>query len=509
MVAAGFAASPETIDATGITDGRPLGNRMKSALAFAAALVGASFCLERSFAQGGAQIQSELNQANAGGGATIPLPTANYLVSSPIDIVKGGYLQGQCPGGAPDTQQPYLECSAIRPGGTNRSLASLIAQSSLASPVVASGLSDLLIDGCKSQTGQCPSSYSVANLVQISPVGHYFERSFIGNGSGNCVYYKTNPIADWINWFDRNSITNCSGIGLDWEASDSVVLANYISNNNIAALFNNTGTRVALNQFEGSASDGVQVKNLLSVGFPGTDDVLLGNLFALNGQSDIHFMVGAGASHTMRGPVVANNIGSSGVLVDNNVTDGLFVGNAHSGETLGYDVKFGGVGNSGWQFIGMSSSVSPQSRFVNLPDDAQVISGGPGGPWNRLMNLILGSGVTTTDATLNVYGCTSVLGSGCAQARFGVAREASGIDAALIVGVNNGNGPFIDAANGETTTAASFALEFNSAQIVLLNATSAIFNRPIYYAGPLPTGTPATYACFSASGELISSPRPC
>lgn len=65
-------------------------------------------------------------------------------------------------------------------------------------------------------------------------------------------------------------------------------------------------------------------------------------------------------------------------------------------------------------------------------------------------SLILGS-VSTADAILNVYGTSTVLGKANVAARFGLARNNSGFDTALLLGTTNGNAPFIGCFSGETT----------------------------------------------------------
>jgi hypothetical protein len=330
----------------------------------------------------------------------------------------------------------------------------------------------MMVDGKK-------ATHSTLALLDLSPVELELHNTYFDSGAHDCVHLRTNPQnAAWLNWVTNNTITRCDGVGLYSEVSDSYFIANDISTNVVGFEHFGTNSRLIGNQIEVSSDKGLVVRNL----FPSpasTGLLVVGNHFILNTNADIHYKVGNGVSHEVNGPVVGNHFHfSGGIDIDSNVTDGVMVGNTHSSTTTPNDIRFGGTNNTGWQIYGMSSEKTPANRFSNLPPDAQVISGGPGGAFNRLQSLILaspsGSSITTADARLNVFGSLTVLGSNNVVARFGTERNGA-FDAALLVGSSAGTAPFFDCANGELTTVAACTWRFKHNTAIRLNDAGVQF----------------------------------
>jgi hypothetical protein len=309
------------------------------------------------------------------------------------------------------------------------------------------------------------ANHSALALLDLSPVELELHNSSFNDGSNNCVNLRTNPQwAAWLNSITNNTIFRCNGVGLYSEASDSVIFGNDFSANGIGVEHFSSSSRLIGNQIEVSTDTGLVVKNLFGAGFPATGLLVIGNQFALNKNADIHYKVGNGSSHAVYGPIVGNNFHSSGgIEIDSNVTNGVMVANTHSQTTSPNDIRFGGVNNTGWQIYGMVSEKTPANRFLNLPPDAQVISGGPGGAFNRLQSLILSSvpsGVRVADTRLNVFGSDAVLGANNVIARFGVDRDEPNIDAALLIGSTNGQAPYLDCVDGEQTSVSQCGFKF-------------------------------------------------
>lgn len=395
----------------------------------------------------GANLQTDIN--NASSGLRVPLAAGGYPLSTALNIAGGAYLDGQC-----SASPAGFTCATIYP---TANLAALVTSASLATITTNFALDNLVIDGCATTDILCAATHTVTSLIQLSPEAARVSNNYISNSSGTCLYLQQ-PTGGannaWINVISGNTIISCAGDGFYSEVSDSIVSNNYFGNGNINVHYNQTGSRFVGNQVDVAVSEGMRISNLLSAGFPGTAVTIVGNEFTGN-PTPMRFMVGAGTTHTVEGPIVGNHFGGpqGAVVVENNVSDGLMVGDAF-GSGMTKNVSWGGTGNTGWQLIGVSSTLAPASRFTNLPADAQVISGGAGGAWNRLQSLILDSvlsGVTVADATLNVYGNSTVLGQANVNARFGMYRNTAGFDAALLTGSVGGISPFLGCFAGELT----------------------------------------------------------
>jgi hypothetical protein len=370
--------------------------------------------------------------------------------------------------------------AAINSSGTQSGVHTIVTKLFHSSSIVG-----MMVDGKK-------ATRSALALLDLSPVELELHNTWVSDGAHDCVHLRTNPqAAAWLNWVTNNTIFRCDGVGLYSEVSDSYFIANDLSANGVGFEHFGTNSRLIGNQIEVSTDTGLVVRPL--VGPPGSTGLLVvGNHFILNTNADIHYKAGVGIGHEVNGPVVGNSFHfSGGIDIDSNVTDGVMVGNVHSSTTSPNDIRFGGTNNTGWQIYGMSSEKTPANRFSNLPPDAQVISGGPGGAFNRLQSLILAtpSGATTTaDTRLNVFGSDTVLGSNNVVARFGTQRNGA-LDAALLVGSSAGTAPFLDCANGELTTVVACTWRFKHNTAIRLSDNGVQF--PVF--GAFQNGVESTY----------------
>jgi hypothetical protein len=359
--------------------------------------------------------------------------------------------------------------AAINSSGTQSGVHTIVTNLFNTSSIVG-----MMVDGKK-------ATRSALALLDLSPVALELHNNSFNDGSNNCVHLRTNPQdAAWLNWVTNNIVFRCNGVGIYNEATDSYFIANDLSANGVGFEHFSSSSRLIGNQIEVSTDKGLVVRSLYSgFGGKGTSLLVVGNHFILNTNADIHYKVGNGISHQVFGSVVGNSfIASGGIDIDNSVTDGVMVGNSHVSTTSPNDIRFGGVNNTGWQIYGMSSEKTPANRFSNLPPDAQVLSSGPGGAFNRLQSLILSSvssGVQVADTRLNVFGSDAVLGASTVAARFGVNRNAAGLDAALLVGSTLGNAPFLDCVNGELTTVVACVWRFKHNTAIRLNDSGVQF----------------------------------
>jgi hypothetical protein len=343
----------------------------------------------------------------------------------------------------------------------------------------------MMIDGKK-------ATRSALALLDMSPVNLTLHDTWLVDGAHDCVHLRANRYdAAWLNWVTNNTIFRCDGVGLYSEASDSYFIANDFSANGVGFEHFSSSSRFIGNQVEVSTDTGLVVRNLYGSA-AGTGLLVVGNTFALNTNADIHYKVGNGISHQVSGPVVGNHFHfSGGIDIDSNVTDGVMVANSHSQTTSPNDIRFGGTNNTGWQIYGMSSEKTPANRFSNLPADAQVLSSGPGGAFNRLQSLIIAhpnSATTIADTRLNVFGSSTILGASNVVARFGSQRN-SALDAALLVGSSAGVAPFLDCVNGELTTVAACTWRFK--HNIAIHLSDAGVQFPVF--GAFQNGVESTY----------------
>jgi len=413
-------------------------------------------------------INAAILAANNIGGGVVRFPAGNnYNLTSAITLQKGSNLLGSFPTTPTDSTSPYLLGSRLT-AATNMS--SIVTQPSLTASTHSMSLNGMTIEGKK-------SSYSVTNLVDWAPINSYMTNNYIVDGTGNCIRHKANSGASWIDWYLNNTIGNCTGSGLLFEGSDSFIIGNYFSGNGANITMNSSGSIIANNQIEVSTGDGIATGNNPVTPLYFQVAPWVGNYFTQNAGYDIHYL-DPGASFSARSPVVGNTFhASNGVKFENNTKDALFVGDYFSDGSGSNDIAFTNSTNTGVQIIGTSHTKSVASRFSNLPSDAQVISGGPGGAYNRLQSLVVSNpatnvGVETAAPRLNVYGNDTILGQANTAARFGISRNSSGFDGALLLGVSGGNAPFISCANGELTAVVACSLYFNSTLVWGATATN-------------------------------------
>ena len=120
------------------------------------------------------------------------------------------------------------------------------------------------------------------------------------------------------------------------------------------------------------------------------------------------------------------------------------------------------------------------TRFSGLPPDAQVLAAGEDGQTNRLDGLQIAPATQAVQARqvrLETLGSNTILGQANVAARFGLARNSATFDAALVAGSLNGNGPFLSAVDGETTTATSFDLNFRGSAAISMTTGAVTVNN--------------------------------
>lgn len=446
----------------------------------------------------------------ATGGGTMNIPYGSNVITTPLNLTTGLNLVGVGEVDVSDSSSPHHLGSSFRAGAN---MAAVLTQASLTSVQQSVGLRYIELDGCMGITPECPSAFTTTNVANFAIASSVIDHSSIQNGSGNCLSISPGSSAAWINTVTFDKIGGCSsGDGVYFSGSDSLFEGDYISGNSVGFLGNSTGFRFIGNQVEVSGTDGLELENPLSVGFPGMSVSVMGTYFNLNTNYDVHVMVGAGSVNNFESTIVGDLFhSSSGVGIDNNVTSGLIAGSSFGSitNTAGCDIVFnansgGSQSNGGWQVIGTNHKDSTSVRFCNLPPDTQFITGGNGGAWNRLMNLSLGSGAPLPQATFEDYGGNSVLGDSSVVARFGLARNTSTFDAALLVGSVNGNTPFLDAVNGETTNAAGFQLRFQGTTVATLNAGTFTIHSSSVLGLPLATWTD-TQTCTTGQISIDAS----
>lgn len=119
--------------------------------------------------------------------------------------------------------------------------------------------------------------------------------------------------------------------------------------------------------------------------------------------------------------------------------------------------------------------------------------------------VVLQSNPTINNLTVNSSGL-AIQGATSGSVRFVTPATASGI-----LTVPSKTGTLITSADIGTVTPAMLSATTGSGSIVLSNGPT--LNSPVITGGlkfaVLPTGTPASYACFDAGGKLVSYPFPC
>lgn len=422
-----------------------------------------------------ANIQKAIDYGSSIGGAKVKLVKGKtYLLNTPLLAKKGVTIEGECSTATNDTNPPLLVCSRLRAAAN---MSAVITQADMTLPVHSFGLVNVVIDGNK-------ANFSVPSLIYVSLINGRFENNTIENGSGDCLFYDKNNLAAWVTWIRDNTIGGCTGYGLIFKGSDARIESNYISGNGNNVLIEATGAYAFTNNMLDNSTNGygLEIKNA-----PILDQSLntvVGNYFNNHKTADI--LVSKDATFpniSFRTTISANIFHASSVLgtganivIQPNIRDGLITGNVFSDSGPAH-VKFEtGVGNGNWQIIGNSHSgaLATGSRIVNAPGSTQMSGGGSQGVFNRLSSMILSSSaanISIPDTQLNVYGNDTVLTQANVAARVGLSKGSAGFDAALLMGVEGGNAPFISAHDGEGTGALPGQLKFNSIVSMTWGAT--------------------------------------
>lgn len=333
--------------------------------------------------------------AVAGGGQVVFPNGTDCRVKKPVILQSQVHLVGQGSlGNTPATPNAFT--SVIRPSAN---MAAVVTQSSFASFVQGVGILGMQLDG---RVG----TYTVTDLVRLSPVEGLFRDNQITNGSGNCLNLSQNRTGtSWVETVEDNVVGGCTGYGLIIASTDSDVHNNYISGNAAGQILANGGGNITFsdNQIEKSAGKiGLEIQLITTqpttIFFP---YLVTGNRFNLN-STDVKITNGSsGALLNTELHLVGNDYfwpgaGSANVNIDidSNIQGGDIDENFAGGYPTIANVRWGGANNAGWRVSGISS-LSNSSRFVNLPRDALVSMGGPSGQSNQVSTITATSKVTS------------------------------------------------------------------------------------------------------------------
>jgi hypothetical protein len=234
-------------------------------------------------------------------------------------------------------------------------------------------------------------TYKVDNIVDLSPINSYFINNQIIDGAGNCFYWRQNSVAAWINYIQGGAIANCRGWGLVAEGTDSSIIGVYFSTNALGNILQSGtgGNRYIGNQIEkagwnGSSGTAVGIE-IRTPGpqcvFPITAITLVGNYFSVNG-SDVK--VARGDCGTATTPVLFDVTSTGNIYnstanlnwdIDSYIQGGIIDDNFSGSTPKIAHIRFGGTQNTKWR-IGGTYALGASARIINLPSDAQVLTGG-------------------------------------------------------------------------------------------------------------------------------------
>lgn len=419
-----------------------------------------------------ADFQTALNAVGgAGARLNIPFGVNSNPVSAPLILGLRTNLTGQC----------TEDCGMFFPTRTGADFQSMFTEADFTSTSnVGVTLRDLAVDGCGAQDFWCSAIRSIPVLMHFDGRNFRIQDSEITNcgGASTGIEFDNTLGVDWLHYITGNAISGCN-IGIKFLTSDSRIIANALEGNGTNLLLQTTGGVVAaFNQLDVSLGDALIIRNG-STG-PQADMLVIGNYFNQNGTTDIHYQKTSGSFMDAAGPVGLNLFAATATItLDQDVRNTPFIGNVHTDNSRACDFTFHGPDNTGVSIFGDTFNQSPAARFCQLPPDAQVISGGSGGPYNRLQSLVLAAPgnappAATPDTRLEVYGNDTFLGSPGRIARFGIARNTSGADSALLIGNSNGNAPYLDCASGETTVVTECDFLFSHGGNLAIVATGMI-----------------------------------
>ncbi len=457
-----------------------------------------------------ASIQAGIDYLYSVGGGTLWFP-ANYssVITTPLILKNGVHLRGSCT----IQEVPPLKCSRLEAGAN---MAAMITQASLGDQLKSVGIEQMVLDG---KVG----TYTITSIINIAALNSYIQRNYIVNGSGDCLHWTDNGSAAWINWITENTIGGCTTAGIYFDGSDSRILANYISGNGIG-IDTACTPLIENNQVELNTSYGIRVRNCLLAPNNSSLNSITGNFFTQNTTADIYLTNGSSSTNcvnTISGNLFHASNGDN-ILIQSACKGGIISGNVFNDTNAigAYSINWGSTTtNTGWTVGPNAFSDTTATRYNNLPIDVVLLgSSGVGGGLGTAggtatvmqgTTIIGSTSSTVADTLLNVFGSTTTRSQANTAVRVGVARNSAAVDAALLFGVESGNGPFIAAADGETTNVGQFNIKYRGSNTVTIDGSTITGSLPYQstrFVSTVATGTaPLTVASTTNVANLNAS----
>ena len=381
--------------------------------------------------------------AVASKGGTVQVPNgADCRIKNPIYLKSHVRLQGMRSGyesiGAP--QSGIIRAAA--------NLTAMITQTDLTVNTRDAVIEGLTLDGRN-------GTYTVTDMIKLAPQNDYIENNVIENGSGNCVNLPvaTSNNVGWVNWIKDNQI-GCAGYALTAAVTDGRISGNYFSTSSGGSLVKLSGAgslTFSDNQIEkanGTGAIGLEIATPASWTCAGTNGLpynIVGNRFTLN-YTDVKLTNGSGACTPLEASFAGNEYNSTShanIVADSNI-QGVLVHENFTGGTPTNNIMFGGTGNTGWVISGTSLNPT-NTRFVNLPADAQVLVGGNGNS-SQLGTLVINTGpIQLNQTTASGQYFTNVPASG-----WGIVQSYLGAGIAIGAGSGTGSAVLIDSSANMT-----------------------------------------------------------
>lgn len=383
-------------------------------------------------------------------------------------------------------------------------MASLITQADLTVSVRNARICGITFDASKNVTGAAIDVAMISSDITDNVI------QGPGYATATTGIRQRTPVGGfgWINHISRNRIGGF-GTGLNFNGSDSWITENYISGNLVNVIMNSTGSNVvANNQIENSGGPdangnytgvGLRLINTVSGATDRFSSVLVtSNNFISHGTA-IEIPDGPVAGFRSSHTIAANNFNDArqrAIYVGANNNKGSIWANtfAEIAATGQGGIVWNGIGNSGW-IVGLnnfSGTFHPNPiKYVNLPPDTILIDEILK---NRQVVIDNGGFGYGSNAPLAVFGNQTVLGAASTLARFSVAQNAGGFDAALLVRAINGSTVALDFRDGEQTQVADGLLMMNGQELMRLvrGGYFALSNLPTSPTN-IPTGKNIVY----------------
>ena len=440
-------------------------------------------------------INAAIAAVSSAGGGIVQLMPGVFTIKTSVVLQNNVILRG-------------TRLGSILRAGAN--LTALVTQADITQPLYNITLDNLTIDCQK-------ASFAVGKAVYLSPIGAKVDCCDIEHGTGDGLSFVRNGTADWINQVTRNTIGDFAGNGFYADFSDGEVFGNYISGCGIGIYAKQAGgVKCFGNQIEVCGEVGIWLDS--DTGEDGwiiTDNYFDQNAIALQIVNG-YVVGGAPAFVNMMSPVCDNMFHRSStghIWIDSDIGYLQITGNVFDANAGTYDISFG-TSNNAHLVVGPNTHVRAlANRFVNLPTDLTMLSGG-NDQLNLMRRLSLGGdGYAPADPTLSVFGTDTVNGYVNVAAQFGCYRNNSGVDAQTYIQVINGNEPTVNFGQGATTTPSKGNFQLNGATSAKITTGGGFSLVPLSSATPADNGDLCvqvsggvlTFKYRNASGTVVSS----